>query len=518
MAYNSDPNVQTLAEVVAMDPKAKAEAWSRYLQVSSRQHNAFAQFETDMPKIPTVNSHGKRGIFARKNDLKAIGGDTVNFTVISPPAGPGVIGEQELTGNTSKSSFTTYKVTVDWHRDAVEFTKKQLAQMATGSQVEMTTGELLKLKMGMWAQNEMMLSLVLHGVGNTYRPNNRATRDAIIATDRLDPSLCAAAKARLNTLGGRPISQKTTKNGDLLTGYLVFGTEMAMLDVRNNDGYQNAITSGHGRGAGNANFTGELVDWQGLNWFEHIVTDLDWDDYIGSPIQPKALLAVAFNVSSAIGACVLKATAATATSRYFQFFPGFDYQFYENFPAKGATYGNPDDDATVYYAWICNPDGSRAFVSHLGSGNAGTEITINGILATAAGTSTLGSKTLGDLDLGTTPTVASNVITPDGDANVPADFVYADEIQVGAIAIPANAKGVQIGHGFVFGAHAACKAYGSIEMQHVAQDRDYNFVKGGGYEMICGQAPCVNTNGVTNGYLLMEFAIEHEGYQTPFVA
>lgn len=518
--YNGNAYVQQLADAVAMDPKVKAEAWSRYLEVSSRQHNAFAQFETDQPKRPTVNNHGKRGIFARKRDLKAIGGDTVNFTVISAPAGPGVIGEQELTGNTSSSSFNTYPVKVDWHRDAVEFTKKQLAMMASGSSLEMTSTELLKLKMGIWSQNEMMLTLIKQASGNIYRPNNRANRDAILATDRLDPTICAASKARLNTLGARPISQKRGKQGDLMTGYLIFATEMAMLDVRNHDGYQNAISQGHARGGQNANFTGELVAWQGLNWFEHIVTDLDWDDYIGSPIQPKATLAVAFDVDSPIGSCVFKGTTGTARSRYFQFFPGFDYQFYEGFPAPGATGGNPDESGTTYYAWICNPDGSRMFVSYQGDDNTGTEIDLaNGaILATAAGTSTLGSTTVGDLDLGTTPTVLSNVITPDADANVPSGFVYTDAAQVGAVVIPANAKGVQIGNAFTFGGHAAAKAYGKVEMNRITQDRDFGFVKGAGYEMVCGQAPCVNTNNVTNGYLLMEVAIEHEGYPTPSVS
>ena len=120
--YNANALVQTLADATAMDPLVKAQMWARYLEVSSRQHDAFAMFESEQARIPSMNV-GKSGIFTRKRDLKAGGGDTVNFTVISAPAGPGAIGEQELTGRTSSSKFKTYKVVVDWHRDAVEFTK-----------------------------------------------------------------------------------------------------------------------------------------------------------------------------------------------------------------------------------------------------------------------------------------------------------------------------------------------------------------------------------------------------------
>jgi hypothetical protein len=97
-------------------------------------------------------------------------------------------------------------------------------------------------------------------------------------------------------------------------------------------------------------------------------------------------------------------------------------------------------------------------------------------------------------------------------------WVLVDKVDVGAVIIPANAKGVPIGYGFIFGAHAACRAYGSVQMNGIEQDDDYSFIKGKGYEMVYGQAPTINTNGVTNGYLLLEFAVEHEGYPVPSLA
>lgn len=513
--YNANALVQTLADATAMDPKVKAEMWARYLEVSSRQHDAFSMFESEQPRVPSLNA-GKASIFTRKRDLKAGGGDTVNFTVISAPAGPGAIGEQELTGRTSSSKFKTYKVTVDWHRDAVEFTKKQIQMMAGGKDLEMTSGSLLKEKMGIWKQNEMMLTLIKLGVGNTFRPNGRASRDAITATDTLSIDICSAAKARLNTIGGRPIKHSLGTNGDHINGFMIFATEMAMLSVRNDSGYQNAITQGDNRGESNANFTGRLVSWQGMSWFEHIVTDLDWDDYVGSPLQPKLIAANTFHADSAIGNCKLKGSTTNTVNRYTQFFPGYDYLFYED--------QAPTTDSNIYYAWAVNPDGSVCFLSYTGSDNNGNLIDLaNGAILSpdsGGGTSTLGSDTVGELHLGASASVngTTRIITLAGaGCTVPEGYVYVDKVFAGAIILPANAKGVLIGNGFVFGANAACRAYGQIEMEQIAEKRDYGFVKGMGYQMITGQAPCTRVDGVTNGYLNIECAIEHEGIDTPSV-
>jgi hypothetical protein len=157
------------------------------------------------------------------------------------------------------------------------------------------------------------------------------------------------------------------------------------------------------------------------------------------------------------------------------------------------------------------------FLKYTGSGNTGNVITVSQILATAAGVSTKGSKIVGNLNLGTTPTVSSNVITPDADANVPTGFVYSDKVQAGAYIIHANANGVPIGKSFVFGAMAAAFAFGRIEREMIEQDNDFGFVKAKGYKEIFGTGVIKNPLGKPVGYLLAEHAIAHEGYDVPSV-
>jgi N4-gp56 family major capsid protein len=498
----------------------KAQLWARYLEVGSRAHDVFSMFESEQPRIPVANA-GKSGIFCRRRDLKAQGGDKVHFTVISAPGGPGVMGETQLAGAESKSKFKTYSVIVDWHRDAVAFTKKQIAFMAAGGTLLETTAELLKLKMGLWKQNDMMVALIKGGVGNTYRPNGKASTAALGPNDHLTLAMAVAGKARLNTMGGKPISHQLGTNGDSINGFLTFASEYAFLNIRNDSAYANALQTADDRGKGNAQFTGRLVNWQGQTFFEHIVTDQDWDDYVGSPIQPKGIMhanvaagTTVFSAASAVGDCVLKGSSTNTTSRYFQFFKGYDYLFYE-----GQT---PVVDNTEYYLWAVNPDGTVCFMSYIGHHNDGNKITPNKILSAAAGTSTLGATTVGNMYAGVGGGLAvdgtTRVITVGaGTPTLPAGFVYVDKVETGAVLIPANANGVPIGYGFIFGASAACRAYGTIEMNGIEQETDYSFVKGKGFEMVFGQSPTINTNGVTNGYLLMEFAITHEGYAVPSI-
>jgi N4-gp56 family major capsid protein len=518
MANATALNFQTLSEATAMDANVKAQLWARYLEIGSKAYDAFSAFESEQPRIPLANA-GKSGIFCRRRDLKAQGGDKVHFTVISAPGGPGAIGERSLKGAESHSKFKTYSVTVDWHRDAVAFTKKQIAFMATGNVLEETTAELLKLKMGIWKQNDMMMGLIHRGSGNTYRPNGKTSRNALSKTDTLSLTLASTAKARLNTLGAKPISHTMGTNGDHINGFLTFASEYAFLDIRNDSGYQNAVRDGGARGGENPLFSGKLVTWQGQNFYEHIVTDQDWDDYVGSPIQPKAVNAVGFNAGGASGSCVLKGSSTTTTSLYFQFFPGFRYEFTEDDKLPSNT--------TEAYAWAINPDGSIAFLAYAGTtgftGVAGNQITLSKVLSSAAGTSGQGATTVGGLVIGGSASVnaTTRVLTAGTSPTLPSDiasYVLVDRVDVGAVIIPANSKGVPIGYGFIFGAHAACRAYGSVQMNGIEQEDDYSFIKGRGYEMVYGQAPTINTNGVTNGYLLLEFACDHEGYPVPSLA
>lgn len=513
--YNADANAVTLADMLALDSKLKGEAWSRLLDEAATQHNAFSGFTSP---LTSKTPRGVRSIFCMKRDLKAGGADNVNFSTIGTPGGPGVDGATELSGNTSTPKMKTWSVAVGYHRDAVEFTEDQFEFLAAGRSLQSTTLDLLGRKMGIHRQNRMMMRLIKRVDGNVIRPNNRASVDALLSTDVLGLDTCTTARARLGRIGGMPMQTRNGPQGSPIDGYLVFGGRTAFLPIRNDDGFQLALAQGHARGTQNANFTGELIDWQGMPFFEMRETDEAWDDYSGSPLAATGWNNVEFSTASTAANCKFVTNASNTKSLYFQFWAGYAYKFLDT--------DSPSADSNVYYAWACNPDGSRAFLRYTGSANTGNIITVDRILAGndvgadgggSGGTSTKGYKTVGSLTTGTTSTTSSNVITLGTGANLPSGYVYTDKIQAGAYLIQANARGVCYGRSYVFGAMAAAFAFGRIERAMIEQERDYGFVKGRGYKEIFGVDVVKNPLGKPVGYLLVEHAIEHEGYPCPSV-
>ena len=556
--YNSAALLRSLSEAVAMDPKLQGDIYSKVIDAAATQHNAFTQF-TSTVSAKTGMFGGIKSIFAMKQDLAAGGSSTVNFNVIGTPGGAGVMGNQELTGNTSTAKMATYGVRVGWFRDAFELDLEGIEMLTAGRSLVEVSVALLAKKMGILRQNVMMMRLIkaakravistggtVTGQGNIYRPGGRGTLDGLLNTDVMTLSIANNCRARVRSLGATPLMRDLSATGSPIDGYLMFLTDQGMLSIRNDTSFTTAISQASERGDNqNQIFTGELLKWSGMPWYEYPLIDESWDDYIGGPMLAKAKIAVAFNSDTSkyalytgeTATLYLRASSATVPStgptigapRYFQFFDGYDYKFTNDQVAatNSDLTANPAETGNTYYAWACNPDGTYAFLSFTGSDNMGTFIRVKNILATAAGSSTLGALSVGNFFLGTTPTTGTvngltRIITRGtGSPTLPLAFsgnVLTDRVDVGAILYQANANGNIIGRGFVFGAMAACYANGRINMDPIEQKRDYGFVFGRGFQTILGAGVTKTPNQVIGGYLLLEHVVKPEGVFQPYFA
>lgn len=519
MAYNAEPRNSTLAEVLNMAPNARQDAVVAYFHKASAQHNALMAFCSTFD--PNARNGGSRSIFCEKTDLRAGGKSRVHFNTIGMPGGPGAVGAGQLTGNESKSLIGNYDATVDWIRDAVSLTQDEIEMIEAGRNLKATLMQLLAKKMGLTKQNHLLQRLKLSAVSdNIYRVGNRANTNALTADDTLSLDVSNTARAMLNTLGATPLTRDLNSVGSPVHNYMLFASETAFLPIRNDSLFSTAKDADV-RGTGNANFTGRLLDWQGNHNYEFPVTDMAWDDYRGGPLIAKAKVTVEAKPAT-VGGPKLIVNASNTLSRYFQWFDGHPFQF-------SRQEALPNLSGNEYYGWACNPDGSRVFFAYNGLNGivGGNQLTITKILAPAQSGTTVDQAQVGQLHVGASAAYVSGSTGPftpggstSGAKSLPATgpngaWVYTDTIAPGAVILQANSQGVVYGRSFMLAAMAALMAHGRVKMAEIEQNFDYDYVMGKGFQMIFGTGVVKDPNGIPNGYVLIEHAMDIIGYPCP---
>lgn len=521
--YAADARVQQIADALSQDPNLVGKVWNKQLRTGAKSVDDFAHFE---------GSEKSDAPFVVRNDLQGTNaGDEVLFTVMSQPRGPGARGEAQLTGNTSVVNWATYGCKVDYWRDAFEWTLKQAKFMAAGGSIKSAVLAALKGKLGRKRMNDMKMALKLLGNGNTIFPNGKKTRAQLTGLDTMSPALLTTAKPQWQRLGGTPFKIGYSKNKSPVYSCMTYIPDSAMTSIRLSPAYENALLHAASQGDNNPLFNGRLLDWNGIGLFEHISVDPEFD-VAADPLAPRAVISVGFGVDTPLGSgsheagkLQLICDVLDTKTRFFEFFDGFAYEFWEgqaahtSWTAFYAAIAN-----STNYAWIINPDGSVGFIEYTGSGNNGNRIAITKILNpdnTNDG-STLGDDTVGDFvatgdawGLNT----AGNAYTrqPGGTgagSNCSNEFTWTSEFDAGAYVLPCNAKGAVDFSSLFLGRHTAVRAYVG-EDQLIHQERDFGFVQGGGYMAIFGQTPCIRTDRKTAGYSLLRHAGQHAGLEVP---
>ena len=508
--YNSDASVQTLASALSQDPNLVAKVWNKQLRTGAQSVDDFSFFE---------GGEKDNKPFVVKKDLQNYNaGDSVVFTVMSQPRGPGVRGEQELTGNTSSVNWATYTCKVDFWRDAFEWNKKQAKFMAAGGSVKSAIMDQLKLKLGRKRMNDMKMALKLLGNGNTIYPNGKRSFESLTGSDTMSPTTLTMAKPQWQRLGGMPFKIGQNKHRSPVYSCMAYIPDAAMTSLRMSQKYESALVNAAARGDDNPLYSGRLLDWQGIGLFEHISVDAE-NDVLADPLAPRATLGVGFGVDSAVGLCKLISDASDTQTRFFEWFSGYKYEWWEGQSVENPFYTDPtvgiSHSSRTYYAWMVHPDGSVGFVSYAGDGNNGNQITIKNILSPdGAGTSTLGAASVGNIDASDDTWGSTAGPGHVGASNTSADFEYTDTFVAGAYIIPANANGAVDMCSLMLGRNSAVRAYVGDDRM-IYQERDYGFTHGGGYESVFGQTPCIRTDRKTTGYALIRHAGQHAGLEVP---
>jgi hypothetical protein len=473
----------TFAGVKTASAKTIGETYSKAVQLQSSNKDVFSQME---------GPEGSGRPFCVKTDLSKGGGQTVNFTTMTEAGGPGVLGEQTLTGNEDDPDFGSYNCKLEIVRHATGWTEKMRAFMAAGASLEEIYARIEGNWFGRKKQWDMMVMLRNRAnYRNTLRVNGKAF-DALLSTDTIGTSVITGGKALLTGLGATPadLSKKRSKAGSEILRYLLFDSNTALNSLKANSSYLAAVEQALDRGPDNVIFSGGYVDWDGNGIYEYNVQDPDTKGPIGAPILPRALLGTAIAAGTATVAITAGGrTSPSAKMRPLAWFLGYDYPFFE------------DQDATVdsgnYYVAILNTTGTDTgkfgVYKYTGSANDGNKI--------SAITARLGSAASG-----------IRVTTLAGqtwDANI-----HTDAHPTGSLIFQVNAKCTTIGWGYMFGAMAAVRAYGAFpdgggSLRPIKEQGNYGMKKGMGMEAVYGQSPAQDTQNQARNYCLIPHAVNH---------
>ena len=422
-----------------------------------------------------------------KTDLAAGGADKVFFNAIASLGGDGVHGDELLEGNEESLAIGSYSCQVDFVRHAVGLTKKDIEFLSAGRSIEAAAAPLVAKWLGRKRQRDILTKYIASAGGlNTLRPNNKAARDSIVATDTLSTSLIAQANAVATSIGASPINIMGD-DASKLYEMLFLATEDSLTPLANSSTWLQAQQYAGVRGDDNILFRGGFTRWNGNTILHHKVVDADTPGPIGSPLLPKALLGDAITAGTAvIGITGGGRTSPGTSNKYFECFIGAPYRYLES-DSTGST------DSGTYYVVVVNvsgPDkGKWGFYSYTGSANDGNKITIAGRLGSAA--SGARATTLG----GVTWDAAKNT----------------DAHPTGSVLLQANANGVPIGFSLCLGKGSGLRAYGSIRHELVQNTSDYGHRMGWAYQSIYGQQvrrdSGISGTNQPRGYVLIEHAV-----------
>lgn len=484
MANVSTLNAKTFANAQTDSANLVGEVFDRAIQLIANTKDCFSHLE---------GPEGSMKPICTKTDLSKGQGQTVHFTVFGSAGHSAKRGESTLQGNEEKIRAGSYSAKVDIVRHAIAWTHKMEAFLSAGKSVDQTYALLLGEWWGRTKEQDMKMKLRSSATtSNIVRPNNRASRNALLSADTISTSTIQSSMQVLSMLGARPASLGKSRAGADILRYLFFGTLNVLNPLKNSSSYQNAVRDAGVRGDGNVLFQGGFVDWDGQSIYHQNVHDADTDGPIGDPFEPRAQLGTAITAGTSTFAIAGGGLAGPQTGAdYFRWFPGYPYAFYENETISADT----DTHYVVVYNLTGSDAGKFGVYSYVGSDNDGQEITITNRLGAGTGgaeVSTLAGQTFDSA-------------------------VHTENHPAGSLIFPVNSKCVPIGWSVHFGAAGGLRATGAEPMHGIESTEDYGMQRGRGVQGIYGTEVSKDTAGQPRNYVLVESAISIPGVTMPTV-
>lgn len=494
-------NVETVSDLTSLSADAREKLWVKRILKGSESENVFSDNMT--------GPLGSGKAFISYDDVTKVDGNTVVITTLANLGGAGSQGASLRTSNEEKLRIGTFNFQIgrQWYGVGIDDVAKE--ETVIGSQFDQNVNELLRKRLGKKKTDDLMKRLVADATSsNTVRPNYKTSREALKTTDVVSTSLVTKAGVVASSNGARAMTTGRSEAGAPIEKYLFFSNQFAMIDLKTESSYLEAVRMGQERGNKNEIFAGGYTDWDGHGLYEWKIRDHDAFGPVGGAILPRAFLGTQIDNTLLTGSAVISgggsaaAASVTPAPLFFEFFSNYGYAF-----ANGQSINA--DTTTDRYALIQVLTGSDAgkwcFINF--RVNSGSTITIR--KACSATNSGNYANTVGNI------TFASGVW--DGSTgNATMIDPQASAVPIGSLIIETNSYGVPFGYSFMLGEHAAACGHGSLKGRSAIAARTEEHLNHGmhhgiGMETVWGCNTVQRTDGKTPNYVLIEHAISYDG-------
>ena len=482
------------------DSTLKPEIWSELVRRDTKEKNVFKDF---------MGGEGANQPVTTKRDLSAGGKTTVTFTSTTPIRGQGVLGENQLKGNTDHLRFGTHSVDVDLIRHAVSYTQVLQLLRFTGKTLDQLSAELMADWNARKQQDDIQIAFRNNAIAQTQNTgaigtwlsdtDNLSATKATLSTDAIEES-----KLRLIAAGAQPMSVDSDYSGADLPQYLAFAPANIMNELRGDAAYSAALQFGASRDTkGHPYFKGTLPAWENNVIFSHNLIFDTAEGRQGSPLMPIAFCAgidPGYTMTAAApGTAKLHSTAGGGTQTplegggaygnngldYFANFLGYDWQ-YTSYGRQFGNYGvktGTGNDSRKYYATVYNTTShdwmTLEYTSAMVSADGSSIDVANGLVIKACGNKS-------------TPAVGNTSVT---------QTIVRSAGAAGSIIYQSDEAGYPLGFALHLGGNAIYYAEGSISAEPIYHYDDFA-TSGGrahltatGIQSVRGLAPFKDTLG-----------------------
>jgi len=534
MSYINGINKDTLQQTIDADSANSREvAWMAKIVMGAKKHCPIANW---------FGSVGGGRPIMEIGDWRKLQGQEIVAKRRARLGARGRQGDSARVGYEEKFKERYFRAKIGAMFHSVGFSRIAAAQTAMGGDKDKVAQELLSEwvaeRQYMDVEAEIFRNCYTSGAitgRNVIRPNSKGSENALGSNDVFGMDTITDARDAMLSLNASPLMISQGANMQKIPRFYIQGSQYLFASLNRNSTFKTLVAQAENRGPSQSLLAGgkPIVDNTILN--EWMITNNDADATQGARLIPFATTGVAIPADPQWAENVVDSNlgddSATADADGFLLKLGgsaaaalktdVDYaQNFHNAPYTGFEGEKiAADTTTERYLAIRARSGANAglwrhFAYKVNNGNA---IVLTRALGSSGGTGASASAAGSIVRQNLSQAAPTDVATWGSGQFTDTGKLTEDEIAIGAEVYQCNAKGTILSYGYVISDGFMMSGYGSLDGKTAFGNRkvekqEYEKDIGIGVELVWGCKANEDTNGVKNGFVLIQAAYTPPGY------